>query len=186
MKKLFYFPLLAAATMFTSCSVQWQTRTARMASMPVETYTQWTTSELEVGETRVKATAENISSRRMALSLKQLKENAMGMALEQSNADVLIDPLFTCEYIKGRLVRVTVTGYPAKHVNFRTIKFEDQKELQIEQERVKHTPQIMITGAEVINSVKPEEHVCPAPTNPQAPAAATPAAPSTKSKNNRK
>ncbi len=185
MKRLFILPLMAAA-LFTSCSVQWQTRTARTASMPVETYTQWTTSELEVSDMRVKATAENTGSRRMALSLKQLKENAMGLALEQANADVLIDPLFTCEYVKGRLVRVTVSGYPAKHVNFRTIKFEDQKELQIEQERVKHTPQIMITGAEVINSVKPEEHVCPAPAGTDSPAVTAPVAPSNKTKRNRK
>jgi hypothetical protein len=74
--------------------------------------------------------------------------------LEKSNADVLVNPLFKLDYRNGRLESITVSGYPAKHRNFRTISYEEQTKYLIDKSKAENVPQVVINGGEIINEVK--------------------------------
>lgn len=169
MKKVIY--LVALCAMICSCrsSVTYTSRTGRSLEMPTEMWQQWTTADLQVSEAKVKATVEN-QNNGVFMSEDALRQNAVGKALEQSGADILINPVYTTDYVDGRIVRVTVSGYPAKHVNFRTVSFEEQSNFLIEKEKAANAPQIVINGAEVNNNVAPQPHPAheeaPAPTQP--------------------
>lgn len=166
MKKMLY--LVAVCAMICSCKgLTYSTRTANTSDVPTQMWAQWNTSELAVSEYRVTGVYENPNPKKLLLSEQQMKDNAIGAALERANADILIDPQFTMEYQKGRLVKVTVSGYAGKHTNFRTISFEEQSQYMIEKEKAANAPQILINGAEVNNHV---DAPAPAPC-PEAPAA---------------
>jgi len=57
-------------------------------------------------------------------SWKALQTRAMNIALKPTGGDVLVDPKFEMSVVNGKR-KVTVTGYPAKYVNFRTITESD-------------------------------------------------------------
>lgn len=155
MKKSFFFACIAVAACLTACKspMIYSTRTARTAEMPVETWNQWTTADLQVAADKVRVTVEASQNDKLIQTEAQLKESAIGLALEKHNADILINPLFTCEYADGKLVRVTVSGYPAKHVNFRSISFEEQTHYMVEKAKAEHAAQIVINGGEIKNEV---------------------------------
>ena len=104
-----------------------------------------------------------------------MRENAIGELLEKNNADILVNPLYTTEYVDGRISRVTVSGYPARHTNFRNISFEEQSNYMIEKAKAQNAPQIVINGGEIKNEV-----AAPAPA--PAPVAPAPAPAQNKSK----
>lgn len=167
MKKTILFTFIALGAIMTSCKspMQYSTRTARTETMPVETWSSWTTADLEVAEQKVRITIQAPADNSFAVSEKQLKENAIGELLEKYNADILVNPLFKCDYQDGKLVSVTVSGYPAKHKNFRTITFEEQSQFMIEKEKATNSPQIVINGGEIKNEVAAP---CPGPAPAQA------------------
>lgn len=172
MKKTIFFSVALSALLISCKSPMiYITRTAETTKMPIETWAQWTTSDLEVSPTKARVTVDAPRDKKMTVSESALKENAIGELLEKNNADILVNPLFTCEYIDGKLARVTVSGYPARHTNFRSITFEEQTNYLIEKEKAKNSPQIVINGGEIKNEV-----VAPAPAPAAAPAVAAPSA----------
>ncbi len=157
MKKIFLFTVIALGACLSACkapSSMYSTRTARTQEMPVETWSSWTTADLEVSDQRVKLTVAVPQNDNMMVSVEQYKENAVGELLEKSNADVLVNPLFKLDYRNGRLESITVSGYPAKHRNFRTISYEEQTKYLIDKSKSENVPQVVINGGEIINEVK--------------------------------
>ncbi len=148
----FFLPLVAICLMAScSSSVSFTSRTGRSAEIPVEMRAQWTTSDLEVSEDKVSFTME--IQQGLMMSSDQVRDNAIGMLLEKYNADILINPLFTYDYVNNRLMKVTVSGYPARHTNFRNISFEEQQKFLIEKEKAQNAPQMVINGGEIRNEV---------------------------------
>ena len=157
MKKSILFTFVAVGLCLSACkapSTVYSTRTARSQEMPVETWSSWTTADLEVSDQRVKLTLPIPQDPSILVSEAQYKENAIGELLEKHNADVLINPMFKMEYRNGRLESITVSGYPAKHRNFRTISYEEQTKYLIDKSKAENVPQIVINGGEIINEVQ--------------------------------
>ncbi|MBQ7192211.1 MAG: hypothetical protein IJS00_04990 [Paludibacteraceae bacterium] len=150
--KKFFLPLVAICLMAScSSSVSCTFRTARSTDVPVEMRAQWTTADLQVSEDKVSFTMD--VEQGVMMSADKIRENAIGLLLEKHNADVLINPLFTYDYIDNRLTSVTVSGYPARHTNFRNISFEEQQKFLIEKEKAQNAPQMVINGGEIRNEV---------------------------------
>jgi len=157
MKKSILFTFVAVGLCLSACkapSTVYSTRTARSQEMPVETWSSWTTADLEVSDQRVKLTLPIPQDPSILVSEAQYKENAIGELLEKHNADVLINPMFKMDYRNGRLESITVSGYPAKHRNFRTISYEEQTKYLIDKSKAENVPQIVINGGEIINEVQ--------------------------------
>ncbi len=76
-------------------------------------------ADLEVRPTKVTASVEdkNVSEAR-------LKKSALFKAMEQANADLIVEPIYIIEK-NDRDIKVTVKGYPAVYKNFRTIQKDD-------------------------------------------------------------
>jgi|GEM_PF-2358375 hypothetical protein len=177
MKKSLLFAIVTCGAILTSCKtpVATTSRTAETMKMPVETWAQWTTSDLEVSSVKARLTVEAPKNKNVVVTESALRENAVGELLEKNNADILVNPLYTTEYVDGRIVSVTVSGYPARHTHFRNISFEEQSKYMIEKAKVENAPQIVINGGEIVNKV---EAPAPAP----APADQSPAPTHSKSK----
>lgn len=75
--------------------------------------------DLDVSNEKVSGNAEGYST-----SVNALKQQAISNATKLANCDVLIEPRFETE-TKGNSTLVTVTGYPARYVNFRPLRPED-------------------------------------------------------------
>ena len=179
MKKTILFAMIALGALVSSCKspMMYSNRTGRSVTMPVETWGSWTTADLQVSPEKVRITV-SAPSEDIAMSAEVLKENAIGELLEKHNADVLVNPLYKFDYVDGRLVSLTVSGYPAKHTNFRNISFEEQSQYIIEKEKAKNSPQIVINGGEIKNEVAaPAPAPAPAPAYAPAPAPAQNPAP---------
>lgn len=179
MKKSILFTVVALGAFMTSCKspMTLTTRTARTEVMPIETWASLVTADLEVSDQKANFTYEAPADDRIAMTEEQMKENAIGALLEQYSADVLINPLFKKDYIDGKLVSITVSGYPARHKNFHTISFDEQTEYLLEKEKAANAPQIVINGGEIKNEV-----VAPAPAPAPAPVAAPAPAPAPETK----
>lgn len=172
MKKIILFAVIALGACLSSCKSpvsMYSTRTARSEVMPIQTWNAWTTADLEVSDIKVRLTVEAPLNDNLMINETQLRENAIGELLEKYNADVLINPLFKTDYRDGRLSSVTVSGYPARHRNFRTISFEEQTKYMVEKEKAVNVPQVVINGGEIVNNVAPAPAPSPAPADKPAP-----------------
>ena len=106
---LLMFALLAA-----SCSTKTITTTKKMDIYGAGVIQYPVVAELDVKVTKVTGTARSTSGQ----SLSVTRNNAVADALKNSNADVLIEPIFESETTQG-VTRVTVTGFPGTYINFR-------------------------------------------------------------------
>lgn len=86
--------------------------------------------DLDVKETKVTGFAEG----KAKLGMETIKQDALVNALEQNNADVLVEPVYKTQR-KFRKITVNVSGYPANYKNFRPLKESDLTIL--ENEKVK-------------------------------------------------
>lgn len=138
------FMILAMLTVvMSSCALQRATTSCRsfasqtLSEIPV-------VADLEVGE-KISYTYRPETSMRKRLSKQELIDNAVAEALrENGNADVLLQPQFVFYYVEAQKYRrVTVTGFPAKYVDFRTPTDEDFNNLQ----RMASLPKIKNDGA---------------------------------------
>lgn len=77
-------------------------------------------AEMDVDINQIEGNANSSSGK----SIESLKNVAIKNALNDNEADVLVDPTFEVEE-DGRRKEVTVTGYPANYTDFRSIKQED-------------------------------------------------------------
>lgn len=118
--------LLAIMTV-SSCSSL--SHTAQTADVDTRVYN-LTVADMDVSENRAAKTSEWKWTPLSSVSLSAQKETATAELLKEHDADVLVEPQYT---IKRRgLFRggsVTVTGYPAKYANFRTMSKEDAEKI---------------------------------------------------------
>lgn len=56
--------------------------------------------------------------------LQIIKDNALAQAAKGVGADVIVEPMYELVF-KGKKVKVTLTGFPARYVNFRNATQED-------------------------------------------------------------
>lgn len=77
----------------------------------------------------VKSTGTS-SGKNKLFPLETIKQNAIADALKKTDSDVLIEPIFTVETFSTN-VTVSVTGFPAKYVNFRTLSPKDTTLLNV-------------------------------------------------------
>jgi hypothetical protein len=114
--KILFFAL--TAFFFASCSMT--SRFSTVKSMEITgpgVIAQPVSAELDVNPSKVTASAE-------AKYVDDAKQRAMFEALKSSNSDVLVEPKFDI-VTSGSSSNVTVTGYPAKYKNFKSMKFTD-------------------------------------------------------------
>ena len=121
MKKILFFISIAITVTFSSCTTSLTTANSVQPGVKVQTAAE---ADLSVKEERVSATLKGRLNKRYTLD--ELKENAIAKALESANADILVDPRFTITQKKGlfgkRNKAGTVSGYPAKYINIRSVK----------------------------------------------------------------
>ncbi len=119
MKKLLFFVVVGAT--FSSCaSLNRATVVSTSTPAPVRTTT--AVANLEVGKTRISYTYVPSKADSKRLSEAQLIDNAIYMALkENGNADVLVKVNYyiTRKGFPRRIESISLSGYPAKYVDFR-------------------------------------------------------------------
>ncbi len=120
MKKIMILSVVAIAATLTSCTVSTRTASQGMVST---TLAAAVVSDLEVSNTKISYTYSPTKSVR-----KGGKQNCINVAISEAlathgGADVLIETQeATIEKVKGgKVLRVTVTGYPAKYKNFKPV-----------------------------------------------------------------
>lgn len=130
MKKIFFllsFALLAASCSVTSSSVNTSTPNA-----PVLTTT---VASLDVSPTPITYVYTPSRYERKHATLNTILENAKYQALAQNGGDVLIQVSYKVEgkgvgkFIR-KIKRLSITGYPAKFVDFRTPTAEDRENVE--------------------------------------------------------
>ena len=85
-----------------------------------------TVADLEVRTPKVSGTASSVG----AETLENVRMKAVSDAIKQANCDLLVEPMYETEKT-GSSFKVTVTGYPATHKNFRPITEEDLKLIHV-------------------------------------------------------
>lgn len=116
--------MLAAATMlFASCAVNRAAVEANSVENEIETKTRAT---LVVNQKRVSYTYVPTKQNAKNLSIDQLVQNAVYMALQANgNADVMVKVNYNVEmkwsFFGKRVKKISVSGYPAHYRDFREV-----------------------------------------------------------------
>jgi len=127
MENKLLFLAVVATTLFTSCSVSKTTTTKTMDIYGAGVIQNPVIVDLDVKEVKVVGVAKASSP---TDALEDVKQDAIIDALKKADADVLVEPSFvTISY--GGKKEVTVTGFPAKYKNFRSLKVEDLQLIQL-------------------------------------------------------
>ena len=126
MKKNFLFCMIVAALFLTSCGSLKTTTSKTMDIYGAGIIHKPVIVDLNVKETKVTGTATMSTN----MTLEAVKREAVADALRKTNADVLVEPKFQTTTAHDRTT-ATVTGFPATYTNFRSIKEEDVKLLQV-------------------------------------------------------
>jgi hypothetical protein len=117
--------VLLIASLFSSCVMQKMTTSKTMDIYGAGVIQKPVIVDLEVKETKTTGTATAPTGQ-----IEIIKAMAVNDALKTSNADVLVEPKFEMQ-VQGGRTTVTVTGWPATYKNFRAIKEEDIKLLDV-------------------------------------------------------
>lgn len=120
MKTLNSILCLSFVAVLTSCAILTTRTTKVMKVAHQEIIQNPVVVDLEVKETKVSGIAEGKAN----LGLEAIKQEALVKALEQTNADILVEPVYKTQR-KFRKITVNVTGYPASYKNFRPMKESD-------------------------------------------------------------
>lgn len=127
MKKTYYiYVLLLLSISFSSCANRKAISSyeAKSMEMPAVVLTVPTLAELDISTNSVNARVE--VPKKNKFSMRQLEENVVALALEPVSGDVLVEPIYKREYNKkGKLIAISVKGFPAKYVKFRTYQAAD-------------------------------------------------------------
>lgn len=118
--------MIVAALFLTSCGSLKTTTSKTMDIYGAGIIHKPVIVDLDVKETKVTGTATMSTN----MTLEAVKREAVADALRKANADVLVEPKFQTTTDHGRTT-ATVTGFPATYSNFRPIKEEDVKLLQV-------------------------------------------------------
>ncbi len=128
MKIKFLFGL-TLAVLISSCSTI--NHTSQTVGIDTDVYN-LTVADMDVDKQKVTTTVDWSWTPLSTVSIDVQKENAAAELLKQTGADVVVEPQYT---VKRRgLFRggsVTVTGYPARYSNFRTMSQEDAEKIAI-------------------------------------------------------
>jgi uncharacterized lipoprotein YmbA len=123
--------IIACTLMFvSSCAVK---KNLSMKTMDINNggvVQKTTVVDLEVDEVKVTSSIEakgNISS---GIKLETLKSQLVADILKKTKSDVLVEPIFVLSNTVAKTT-LTVTGFPARYKNFRTIEKEDVELLQV-------------------------------------------------------
>lgn len=107
--------LIASTCILSSCT------TTRQATIKTQNISQTRVTQhpmlvdLDIAEAKVSAQASGSST-----SIATVKNQAVWNAIDQANADVLVEPQYAME-TTGSTVTVTVKGWPATYKNFRNM-----------------------------------------------------------------
>ncbi len=118
MKKLLFF-IVVGATLSSCASLNRATVVSTSAPAPIKSTT--TVANIEVGEKRISYTYVPSKADSKRLSEAQLLDNAIYMALQENgNADILVKVNYyiTRKTFPKRIQSISVSGYPAKYVDF--------------------------------------------------------------------
>jgi len=126
MKKNLLFCMIVTAIFLTSCGSLKTTTSKSMDIYGAGVIHKPVIVDLNVKETKVTGTA----TMKRSMTLEVVKREAVADALRKTNADVLVEPKFET-ITSHRRITATVTGFPATYTNFRQIKEEDVKLLQV-------------------------------------------------------
>lgn len=114
MKKLFIYSALLVG--LASCSTVSQTSKSLDVATTAESYNM---ADLIVSPSKTSYTMQVTRSDR-SLGDKAVKEKAVAQTLKQAgNGDVMVAPEFEILRRRGKIRRITVTGYPATYKNFK-------------------------------------------------------------------
>ncbi len=119
MKKLLFIAVIGA-TLSSCASLNRATVISTNAPAPVRATT--TVANLEINKNRISYTYVPSKADSKHLSKAQLIDNAIYMALkENGNADVMVkvNYFITQKKFPKRIKSISLSGYPAKYVNFR-------------------------------------------------------------------
>lgn len=118
-KVIVYFLLLS--TVATACSTPQKTTTTKTMDIYGAGVIQYPViAELDVSQNSITGFARTTEGESIAV----VKENAIADALQGTNADILVEPVFET-VIDGRNKSATVKGFPATYINFRSATDED-------------------------------------------------------------
>ena len=125
MKTKLFSLLIFASSLLTSCSVLKTNTSKTMDIYGAGVLHRPVIVDLEVSETKVTGNAML-----KGLLIDAVKQNAVTDALRKSGADVLVEPRFEIKCSRG-YTSIAVIGFPATYKNFRSIKEEDIKLLNV-------------------------------------------------------
>lgn len=116
-----------------SCSATIKTRSARTAELPADNISLSPgTVNLSVSDTRSYGSYESLkdNGKPRFISRSAGQREACADALAKSGADVLVNPTYTYTYkgkkaVFSKLIKVEVTGYPARYGDFRPMTPEE-------------------------------------------------------------
>jgi len=120
MRKIKLLILFAIGVIFiSSCSVTNSTTSKTLDIDGVGVVPIPTIVDLDIKENKVSGEAIGTNT-----SINKIKQDAIAVALEKVNADILIEPIYKIKTTNGRTT-VNVSGFPATYKNFRSMTKED-------------------------------------------------------------
>jgi hypothetical protein len=120
-KNSFYSIIALILIFFTGCSPRITTNTTKTLDIYGAGVIQYPViAELNVSENQITGRA----SANDGESLEVVKKNALIDALNKSNADILVEPVYKT-IRQGRRATAEVSGFPATYVNFRSATEQD-------------------------------------------------------------
>ena len=133
----FLTPFLAIIMMLASCNSSYKLSTSSRVDLKKNISYIPTLANMQVQSERVSATITIDELK--GLSAEQGKQTVVAKALEKVNADVLIAPKFTTNKgDDGKMVSITVCGYPASFSSFRPLTTTDYPFVDIREPEQDH------------------------------------------------
>ncbi|MCR4964284.1 MAG: hypothetical protein K6A41_01355 [Bacteroidales bacterium] len=118
-KHLLYSLSLVIALLVTSCSTSKVVSTSRI----LEPTTNPVYADLDIKTQKVTGVFNYECKKNAPVNEKEMRDNAVYVALKDLNADVLVAPMYqiNTKVMGKKYVTVTVSGYPAFYKNFRSV-----------------------------------------------------------------
>ena len=120
MKKIFFIFAAACAGLLSCSTPKVVTSTAPFIHVNGNVRATTTLTDLAVREEKVNGFWSKDPKVKTFVTQQLAEELAVGNALKESGADLMVSPIFTYLYEKGELIKVSVSGYPGFYKNFRT------------------------------------------------------------------
>lgn len=133
-KKIIYMLIaVIVITCILSCSTQrftYKSNTSRMSEPPFSGYVIPWIADIQIISPEKISYSEvfdvMVDQFTNESNIEVYKTYTMGLAAKKNNADIIIAPLYEVETTEKGFLRITVSGYIGKFVNFRSATKEDQ------------------------------------------------------------